>query len=210
MGLAELRLAVLEPPLCPGPADEVVIYDTGGEPREARMDESSPCLSALRSAPIGLFLFLAAGGAGAVEAVPAGSGTFTVGTSRYTFADAVAFQTTRLNSAPGERVTVVVLTPDPIDRKRVAAAVAADGNWAGSEHKVRFTLRFDSRGKLAFGMFQGDAKNIGLMRLATIAAELSAADGLAKGRAALPQPADFLGEPYTFEVSFQAPVVARP
>jgi hypothetical protein len=175
------------------------------------MNDSRSSLSRSRNeVALVLTVFLSASGAGAVDPPPAGSGTFTVGTSRYTFADAVAFQTTRLNSSPGERVTVVVLTPDSIDQQRVAAAVAADGNWTGSEHKVRFTLRFDARGKLAFGMFQGDARNIGLMRLATIPAELSVADDRAKGRAALSQPADFLGEPYTFDVSFQAPVVARP
>ena len=175
------------------------------------MDDSTPRPAKSRKElALRLCVLLAATGAGAADPVPAGSGTFTVGTSRYTFADAVAFQTTRLNSSPGERMTVVVLTPDPIDRKRVAAAVDADGNWTGSEHKVRFILRFDSGGKLAFGMFQGDAKNIGLMRLANVASEISVSDNQAKGRAALAQPADFLGEPYTFDLSFQAVVVARP
>jgi len=154
---------------------------------------------------------LAAGVAGAAEPVAAASGTFTVAKDSYTFGDAVAFRTTKLNMAPGEQITVVVLTPDPIDRARVAAAVAAEGNWTASEHKARLILRFDAKGKLAWGMFQAAARNIGLVDLAPVSSELRAAGKQVKGRAALSQPALFLGrEPYTFDVSFQAEVVAGP
>jgi hypothetical protein len=153
-----------------------------------------------------------AGGAvaGAAERTAAGAGTFTVGKDRYTFADAVAFRTTRLNSAPGELITVVVLTTDPIDRAKVAATVAADGNWTAGGHKARFILRFDAKGKLAWGMFQADARNIGLMKLAEVSAELSASGKQVKGRAARSQPADFMGQPYTFDVTYGTEVVAGP
>jgi hypothetical protein len=151
---------------------------------------------------------LAAGGSGAAEPPGSASGTFTVAKDGYSFGDAVAFRTTRLNMAPGEQITVVVLTSDPIDRVKVAAAVAAEGNWTASEHKVRFILRFDAKGKLAWGMFQAGHRNVGLMNLAPVSSELSVAGKQAKGRASLTQPGDFLGEPYTFDVSFQAEVVA--
>jgi hypothetical protein len=151
---------------------------------------------------------IGAAGAGAAEPTPAASGRFTIGESTYHFTDAVAFRTTKLRSFPGENVTVVVLTADPIDRQQVASAVAENGNWTGSGQKVRFILRFDSTGKLQFGMFQADGKNIGLMSLQEVASEVSVADNHARGRVALSKAADFFGEPYVFEASFDAELVA--
>jgi hypothetical protein len=153
-------------------------------------------------------LLVAAPVAPAADGAPVASGTFTVGKKSYRFVDAVAFRTTKLNGWPGERVTVAVLTADPIDRRKVAASVAETGNWMGSGHEARFILRFDDRGKLLWAMFQADAKNIGLLRLGDVVSEMAQEGGKVRGRLTIPKPADFFGEPYTFEVAFHADVVA--
>lgn len=85
------------------------------------------------------------------------------------------------------------------------AAGAADPVPAGSGTLTVGESTYTFADAVAF-----HAMNLGLMKLASVPSEVTVAGKEAKGRTTLSQPVDFLGEPYTFDVSFQAPVVARP
>lgn len=133
--------------------------------------------------------------------------SFRLGEELFTLHHAVAFETSALRSRPGEKITVVVLTRDPIDMDQVTASVEAKGNWTGSGH-LRLTLRFDSDGSLYWGMFQGDSNNVQLdIERIEATVELEASNLTAT--LSQSTPSDFFGDEYLLEgASFDVPVLA--
>lgn len=119
---------------------------------------------------------------------------------------AVAFRTTELKSRPGEEVTVVVLTEEPVDEEEVAAAVKENGNWTGSGH-LRLILRFESDGDLFWGMFQGHGNNLQL-EPDRIEATVDVGASRVGGTLSQTRPSEFFDDEYLLEsASFSVPIL---
>ena len=133
------------------------------------------------------------------------SGKLTMGTATYQLPNVVAYEVKVFD----EKRTAIFISEKPIDMNKLKASLKKDGTDDGLfEFQPQVRLQIDSADSIKQMNLWADSASISSN--ADLAGDVIIEDGRARGTVKLSKPGEFAGKTYTFDVTFDVPVLPLP